>query len=292
MSDARTVLASAALPRDTPEVIPSVLTLWLAAAPAQTSARFVLEVASVPVAALSVSVDGDRYVYGAVHFLEEGDRNFEKTFSLQALAAPPEVLSLLTLPAPGCRDVLEERTGQTEQLCVAEQQAKRAKGSIDGQAFTASYDGAGVLQSIKVGSASWVRDETGRVAGGGNPFAEGVTVETGPLTLKPQVPGARWLTSAPTGIGTEEAGRTRCLVLARKAVAAKAGRRLAVGLVVEEGRAYPHAWVVEGARALDPSVLPNDPALRTRRYLEVPQARSGAFFLALFDGQVTVAVPK
>jgi hypothetical protein len=69
-------------------------------------------------------------------------------------------------------------------------------------------------------------------------------------------------------------------------------RRLAVGLVVEDGRAYPHAWVVEGDRALDPSVLPGDAVLRGRRYLEVPHAGSGAFFLALFDGQVTVVVPK
>jgi hypothetical protein len=59
-----------------------------------------------------------------------------------------------------------------------------------------------------------------------------------------------------------------------------------VGLVIEDGRAFPHAWVVEGARALDPSVPELDPVLRSRRYLEIPRERSGAFFLQLFDGAV------
>jgi hypothetical protein len=268
------------------------LSLCLAATPADTSARFVLEVNSVPVAALTVSVSGDRYTYCAVHFLEEGDRNFEKTFSLSSLGAPPEVLALLTLPAQGCRDVVEERSGKREALCVLERQPGSARGTIAGEAFLATYEPSGGLRSIKVGAARWTRDETGPRRPVDNPFARGVAVQIGPLAITPAVSGSIWLTRAPTGIGTDQVGRTRCLVLARKAVAAVKGRRLAVGLVVEDGRAYPHAWVVEGDRALDPSVLPGDAVLRTRRYLEVPHAGSGAFFLALFDGQVTVVVPK
>lgn len=273
-------------------VLLSALSLCLAAAPSDTSARFVLEVNAVPLAALSVSVSGDRYTYSAVHFLEEGDRNFEKTFSLKALGAPPEVLALLTLPAEGCRDVVEERSGKREALCVVERKAGSARGTIAGEAFLAKYEASGALSSIKVGAAKWTREDARTARSPGNPFAEGVAVETGPLALKPAVSGATWLVQAPIGIGTDEVGRTRCLVLARKAVAAMKGRRLAVGLVVEGGRAYPHAWVVEGDRALDPSVRPGDEVLRTRRYLEVPHAQSGAFFLALFDGQVAVVVPK
>ena len=38
--------------------------------------------------------------------------------------------------------------------------------------------------------------------------------------------------------------------------------------------------------AEDPSVLPDDEVLTRRRYLEVPVAQSGDFYLRLFDGAV------
>jgi hypothetical protein len=75
-------------------------------------------------------------------------------------------------------------------------------------------------------------------------------------------------------------------VLAREELSHRPKARIAVGLVIEERRAYPHAWLVEEGIALEPSVLTGDPVLAQRRYLEVPTDRTGAFFLQLFDGAV------
>ena len=76
-------------------------------------------------------------------------------------------------------------------------------------------------------------------------------------------------------------------MLARSESARKPGSTVSVGLVIEEGRAYPHAWVTEAnGKALDPSVLPEDPILSSRRYLEMPREVSGSFFLRFFDGAV------
>ena len=116
---------------------------------------------------------------------------------------------------------------------------------------------------------------------------QGLEVPPGELQVEPAVPGSRWLTVPPLGIGkVDHVGRARCLVLAREEAERRPKARVAVGLVVEEGRAYPHAWIVDGADAFDPSVLPQDSVLAQRRYLEVPRERSGAFFLQLFEGAV------
>lgn len=263
----------------------AALALVLSAAPA----RFVLEVASVPVATLTVHVEGERFVYEATHFLEEGDANFRVE---RALSPTPEVLALLTPPPLGCRDVVEERTGKAEALCVTESDATHARGTLAGAKFTASYV-ANQLERIEVGAAKWSRvaDGAAVVRPDESPFVLGVAVESGPRALRPAVKGATWLKRSPRGIGDEDA-RARCLVLARKAVKAATGRRLAVGLVIEAGRAYPHAWVVDASGPLDPSVPPDDPVLSARRYVELPAERAGAFFLALFEGQAAVVVPK
>jgi hypothetical protein len=74
------------------------------------------------------------------------------------------------------------------------------------------------------------------------------------------------------------------LILAREEVAKKPGAEVALGLVIEDGRAYPHAWVTTKGVATDPSVIKGDPILETRRYLELPKAKSGDFYLRFFDG--------
>lgn len=265
-------------------VIALVLSV-LAAAPLE--ARFVLEVGALPVAELRVSVDGERYLYQSTHFLEEGPRAHRVELSLGNDAPTPEVLALLRQPAPGCRDVLEERTRVLERLCVERSRGAEVTGTIAGEAFTARYDDAGKLVEIKVGSAHWFAVERPVTPPSQSPFVIGVPVPPGALQLEPAEPGARWLPRAPLGVGLpDSAGRVRCLVLAREEVSRRPGAKVAVGLVVEEGRAYPHAWVTQGSSAFDPSVLKGDPILAKRRYLEVPVERSGRFFLRFFDGAV------
>lgn len=257
--------------------------LMLAAAP--VDARFVLEIAGFPLAELHVSATGDTYLYEATHFLEEGSRQKRVERSLRD--GTPEVLALLTPPTLGCREVIEERGGKREQLCVSTRDAASATGTLDGQPFTARY-ARGTLSDITVGSARWKRVTRPLTPSRGeSPFVKGVTA--GGFTLTPDFPGAKWLPRPPRGVGTEaEPGRTRCLLLARRAVAQTPGARVSVGLVVEDGRAYPHAWVTTATGAEDPSVRPDDEVLSRRRYLEVPVERSGEFFLQLFDGALSL----
>lgn len=258
------------------------VTLWLLLALAATplDARFVLEVGGLPVAELRVGTRGDTYFYEAVHFLEEGPTKRRVERSLRD--GTPEVLALLTPPKVGCRDVVEERTGKNEALCVTRSDASSAEGTVDGAAFKARYE-HGRLAEITVGAAKWRATSVPTKSPLKSPFANGIAVPSGDLKLTPTVDGARWLEKAPRGIGTD-VGRTRCLLLARRAVAERKGARVVLGVVVENGRAFPHAWVAVAGEMLDPSVLPDDEVLKQRRYLELPTKFAGATYLAIFDG--------
>ena len=261
------------------------LVLSLLAAAPDESRRFVLEIAGLPVAELRVSVSRDRYVYESTHFLEEGPRKHQVTLRLNKKGPQPEVLALLHVPKPGCVDVLEERTAVLEKLCVEQADVASASGTIAGEKFSAEYD-AGALSGITVGSAKWVAATTPTTPPPQSPFVKGVAVPPGPLQLAPPLEDARWLARSPEGVGApDRVGRTRCLVLAREEAARRPGSRVSVGLVVEGGRAYPHAWVTGAdGNSVDPSVLGGDSILDARRYLEVPPERAGAFYLRLFDG--------
>lgn len=259
----------------------SALLLFLAAAPVDE--RFVLEVSGFPLAELHVRVDGEAWVYESTHFLEEGPQ--QRVTRLALNKGTPEVLALLTPPAPGCQEVVEERTEANEKLCVAKSNATSASGTLNDAKFTARY-AKGTLSEITVGSARWKRVlEPARPDASENPFVKGVPAPG--LKLTPAFAGAKWLDKNPIGTGDDEnVGRTRCLVLARRVVDSAPGAKVSVGLVVENGRAYPHAWVTTPTGAQDPSVLPGDEVLKTRRYLEVPVDKSGDFFLKLFDGAI------
>ncbi len=262
------------------------LVLSLLAAAPDESRRFVLEVAGVPVAELRVSVSGDRYLYESTHFLEEGPRKRQVQLRLKKNAPQPEVLALLHPPKPGCVEVLEERNAVLETLCVESASPQTVSGTIAGEKFSADYDDAGVLSGITVGSARWRAATAPTAPPPQSPFVKGVAVPSGPLQLEPPVEEARWLSASPEGVGApDRVGRTRCLVLAREEAARRPGSHVSVGLVIEGGRAYPHAWVTGADRnPVDPSVLGGDSILQERRYLEVPPERAGAFFLRLFDG--------
>lgn len=259
----------------------AVVASLLAAAPAQ--ARFALEVAGLPVAELRVTVSNNVYVYESTHFLEEGPRERRVEIELKEGAPQPEVLTLLRRPKTGCRDVLEERDRKLEKLCITRSVAGEVTGTIEKETFTASYDATDALTSITVGSARWIAVPQAVRPPAQSPFVQGVAVPPGALRLEPPVEGARWLSKAPIGVGTE-GRRARCLILAREEAARRPGATVSVGLVIEDGRAYPHAWVTQKNAAFDPSVLAGDPILEKRRYLELPKAKSGDFYLRLFDG--------
>jgi hypothetical protein len=66
---------------------------------------------------------------------------------------------------------------------------------------------------------------------------------------------------------------------------------LVLGLVVEGGRAFPHAWVRRGTDALDPTLGPEDAeALARRAYLALPREAAGLVYLSLLDGRRRVVL--
>lgn len=276
--------------RSTARVLLSyLLVLAVTAAPA----RYVLTVQGVPLAELRVSVEGRRYRYESTHFLEEGPRERRRDFELDEAGRvdgrAPEVLALAAQPAVGCVEVLEEVTRAPERLCVDEVQGRTVRGTIAGQPFTAHYDDGRRLRSLELAAARWDATSTPAAAPSpeDNPFTRGFALEgtAGRATLAPAMKGARRLETAPRGLGEgDEVGRTRCLVAARRYVAAHPKAALVLGLVVEDGRAWPHAWIREGGRDGDPSVRPGDVALAGRQYLELPAADAGRVYLELLDG--------
>ncbi len=257
------------------------LTLLLASTPVDV--RFVMEVAGVPVAELRVKARGQRYIYEATHFLEEGPllRRLERNLR----DGKPEVLALLTPPPLGCQSVVEERTGEVERLCVTFSGETSVVGTVEELPFVARYR-AGQLIEIDVGPTLWRRVPNPVKPPAESPFSRGVAVRPDATHLVPAVAGARWLGAPPRGVGTVDAvGRVRCLKLARHLAAQRPGAQVVVGLLLEGDRAWPHAWVMTTSEgALDPSVLPDDEVLQRRRYLEVPRAEAGRFFLSFFEG--------
>lgn len=266
--------------------------LLLAAAP--LDAKYVLVVQDLPVAALAVSTDGKTYRYAATHFLEEGPKERVVELPLGAGAPEPEVLALSRRPAPGCREVLEERAKKKEQLCVDPGAGNTVTGTVDGQRFTARYAPTQLLEEITVGAARWVATRAPVVAPAESPFVKGVPAPRGPVVaLMPPVDAAKWVRGTVKGTGSEaRAGRVRCLVLAREAAAKKKGAVVSLGVVLEDGRAFPHAWVTTPEGVEDPSVLPGDPVLAERSYLEVPKEKAGQFYLGLFSGALRFVGPS
>ncbi len=251
------------------------------------SGRFVLEIAEVPETELVVSSDDVTYRYESTHFYEEGPVSTRLSFPLKELTALPEVLALLSPPPMGCQEVIEERTGALETLCVRRVDPPVVEGTLGSEAFVAKYSAASRLVEIRIASATWKAVARASAAPRRSGFSFGVSVPRGLLRLNEPWPGARWLVEPPRGLrAPPHLADARCLVVARNALEGHPTRRLAVGVVIERGRAFPHAWVVDGTLDLDPSIAPDDPLLPARQYLEIPRVDSGAFFLKLFDGQV------
>jgi hypothetical protein len=272
-----------------------LLALCLAAAPQ----RYLLTVGGVPMAELRVEVSGRTYRYASTHFLEEGPKERSRVFTLDAKGRVdglvPEVLALARRPKVGCTEVLEEVTRAPERLCVTGFDGAVATGTVAGRRFTARYDERGQLERFEVGAARWEASTAPVKAPplGANPFTRGFDVvgAEGAVALRPALDGARRLSSPPEGVGDEASvGRLRCLVAARRFVDSHPGATLVLGLVVEDGRAWPHAWARIGAREVDPSVRAKDEVLARRQYLALPAEDAGRVYLELLDGsrQVTL----
>jgi hypothetical protein len=186
--------------------------------------------------------------------------------------------------------LVEELSGRTGEGCVLESRGDHLAGTVFGERFEARYEGE-VLTELEIGAAHFTRvPRAPRLAAPPDLFGAGFAIQgvEGNLALLPAVPAVEvalpawelepakalaervhdsFTDAAPTRADwqltdADEAGG--CLAHARRfqAWAQRSGHTTALvfGLLEDEGRAYPHAWVrvgLSGGRTadLDPTTL-------------------------------------
>lgn len=264
--------------------MPALLALALAASPV----RLVQVVQGVPVGVLEVSVRRGQLHYQAHHVFREASRRFEVSWPVDgngrdADGLESELLALATFQGPGCRDVREERTGKRERLCLSAD----GSGQLDGVSLRVLRGPGGALEAVELVDAQGAvltrfERSASQAPAFGDPFGDGFPVrgEGAVVTLRP-LAAARQVEV--DGVAPGERSSASCLTAARSAVQASGGT-VAVGVVVEAGRAWPHAWVERDGRSLDPTLVHDDPALAQRLYLRFPDADAGRLYLELAAG--------
>lgn len=257
------------------------------AQPAQEQA-WTMELQGAPVAVVRASLRGRSFRWSAEHLFGRRERRAASVElgadGKDGQGRVPEGLWLWRTPKDGCVPGLDELSGRLGPLCARAVGPGRVDGTLRGEPFRAWYGADGTLDRLEVSGAAYRR---GAAWAGEDPWRKGVRVAgQGPtLRLQPHVEGARVLPSAP-----QPSGRTGvpgdCLELAR--AAAGAGAEVVLGVVVEDGRAWPHAWVRDAAsgREHDPSVPTG--ATPARTYVAFPRGRAGELYLALLDGHLAV----
>ncbi|MCU0698302.1 MAG: hypothetical protein MUC96_17500 [Myxococcaceae bacterium] len=263
-----------------------LLSLALSEVPAPL--RLVQFVQGVPVGVIEASVAEGRFHYRVRHVFRQQARVFETAWPVDAEGRDatgrlPELWLLRRRPAPGCIDVREERTGATERLCVEQ---GGGKASLDGVPVRLAYDGAGALLSADVldGAGGVLsRFERSRIEprADADPFGAGFVVtgpDVGTPVLRPGGPLARVAVE-----GLEAPLEGTCLVVSRAFASRTPGAAVQLGVLIEGGRAWPHAWVrLRDGRHLDPT-RSFDEAARTT-YVGFPDPSAGRWFLELASG--------
>ncbi|MBL9038083.1 MAG: hypothetical protein JNG84_06185 [Archangium sp.] len=246
----------------------------VAVASSPDAARYVMHVDGVPVGVVRFRREGALYRYDASHVFRSTQRTHHRELTFDD-AAPPEVWWLSRRRPDGCRAVTEERTEKAETVCL-----RAGGGTIDGQAFTARYTPDGALASLSLGAVRF-EASTAEVLEGRDPFAAGfeVLAGNGAPMVEPPVPGVR--ARQVRGVDVASAEGESCLELARRVVKARQAKRVVVGLVIDGGRAWPHAWVeLANGEQRDPTVSAAD---APRWYLELP-SDAGKRYLELVAG--------
>ncbi len=264
-----------------------LLVMLLAASPL-SGGRWLLEVGGTPAGVVSVQVTPTEVVYASRLFFPGRERARTVRLAIDdaghtAGGLVPQVAWLARRPPPGCVDTVEELSGRTETVCLA---PDRAHGTLAGRPFTARWSPADRLLEFALPGARFVATDAPVAPPDEDAFAHGYDVTgQGPQpTLTPTVAGLR--TPRVEAVGSpDEVEPGGCLAAARARLQ-RHGGELALGVVLEDGRAWPHAWVREpgSGRDVDPSVQPGDAALPRRRYLAFPPAEAGRLYLELLGG--------
>jgi hypothetical protein len=251
-----------------------VLSATLLVAPEQrTSYLFTLDGLPAGQVTLERSADGRTFTYRSEHVFGRGAalRKVEtRTLKLDAegrvkgSTATPVSLWLWTRTEPGCLEVMDERTERTGQACSNAVSREELEGIALDQSFHASYR-AGRLESLELGPARFTRvSEAPGLDGATGLWARGVALPGGPgelvfdppmnlprQTSAPSSRGRAWADRLLKEFGRAEEGE-RCLEASERLLRWLEERGghgvLVLGLLLSEGRAWPHAWVrAEGA---------------------------------------------
>ncbi|MBF5046197.1 lasso peptide biosynthesis protein [Simulacricoccus sp. 17bor-14] len=200
-------------------------------------------------------------------------------------------------PAPGCIQAREELTGRVGPHCARARGPHAVAGTLLGEPFEAQYAADGELQALQVGTAQFQRvgarlrlQPPPDLFSRGLPIAGGATGALAfsppwPPPTEPAPPLSAWREGPARALAREvhaalpdkrpsaadfdpaadEGGAGGCLAHALRfaRLAAARGQRVALVhglLALEDGRAYPHAWVRVGLGGgatldLDPTSL-------------------------------------
>lgn len=249
--------------------------------------RYLFELDGVPVGTVELTLEGRHYTYKSTHAYRRTQSERADDFTIGPPRPTPEGYWLWHKPEPGCIDGVTELSNDTGKLCADEVGVREASGTTLGKPFKARYDVSGVLEELTVGKSRFVRTDQPLVAG--QPYAAGFPVggKGKRLELEPKVEGTRWPFFTPRGTRTTPlAEADSCLEAAQEFVAENAGYRLALGVVVEKGRAYPHAWAVsELGGDVDASAKLGKAKQPNKAYLELPREQAGVLYLELLEGK-------
>jgi hypothetical protein len=260
----------------------STFALWLTLA--QT--RYLFELDGVSVGTVELQLVEGRYSYTSRHAYRRARAEHTETFASGSKGPLPEGLWLWHRPEAGCVDGIAEFTHLLGRLCAEQRTAREVSGTTLGKPFTARYDAHGELEELKVGKSRFVRSDAPYSPG--QPYAAGfsITGQGKALQLEPPVSGARWLSVTPRGTRSGPlAEADSCLEVAQQFVAQNPDHTLVLGLVVEKGKAYPHAWAASERGDVDPSAKLDGAQRPNVAYLELPRADAGRLYLELLEGR-------
>jgi hypothetical protein len=259
-------------------MISLVLATLCSAAPSD-AARYVMSVGGLPVGVVSFALEGSSYTYRSTQVFRSKTRDLTQRFELVDGALTPEVWWLSKKRPEGCVNVIEERSRDVESVCTF-----AGGGTIGGKPFHAEYDATGALKTLTVASVTFAASAA-VLPDRADPFAEGFAVKGRGSHLRVE-PRARGVELASVRGVSAEAPEGSCLDLARTEVAKSTGSTVVLGVVIDQGRAWPHAWVKRPTgEHVDPTVSPAE--AKARQYLAFSD-HPGQLYLELLAGQRTV----
>lgn len=243
-------------------------TVLLSAAPERTSYLFTLEGLPAGQVTLERSADGKSFTYRSEHVFGRGPAlrrvetltlKLDRGGRVAGSTATPVSLWLWKRPEPGCLEVHEERTGRTGQACATEVSREELEGVALEEPFHATYR-EGVLEVLELGPARFSRVRAAApIDGAAGLWSRGFPLPggRGELVFDPNLDlprqssapserGRAWADRLLKEFGTAEEGE-RCLEASQRLLAwmEERGERgvLVLGLLLAEGKAWPHAWV-------------------------------------------------